>query len=73
MLLLNSKLEVTVKDEIKKLSLPDDVNHILENCKSLIIPKTKEELYDLSLGGAGNDVLSLATKLKTWVKFAKRL
>ena len=54
-----------MKEEIKKLSLPYDVNHILENCKSLIIPRTKEELYELSLGGAGNDVFELSYEIES--------
>jgi len=45
-----------MKAEIEKLSLPDYVNDILENCKSLTIPKTKEELYKLSFGNEENDV-----------------
>ena len=51
----NGELEVTLKTDIMKLNLPDYVNEILENCKSLTIPKTKGELYELSFGNAGND------------------
>jgi len=47
--------EAIVNNGIKKLNLPDYANEILENCKNLIIPRTKKELYDLSFGSAGND------------------
>ena len=64
MLLLNSKLEVIVKEEIKKLSLPEEIAQILENCKSLTIPRTKEELYSLSFGSAGNDVFQVSYEVE---------
>ena len=63
-MLLQSKLEVTVKEEIKKFSLPDDVIQILENCKSLTVPRTREELYDLSFGNAANDVFKVSYEVE---------
>ena len=53
-----------MKEEIKKLSLPEEIAQILENCKSLTIPRTKEELYSLSFGSAGNDVFQVSYEVE---------
>jgi len=57
------ELEVNVKEKVKKLNLPDYVNEILENCRSLTLPKTKAELYELSFGNAGNDVFEVSYEI----------
>jgi hypothetical protein len=44
-----------LRKELEKLNLPDELKEILEKCKSLILPRTKSELYELSFGSAGND------------------
>jgi hypothetical protein len=49
------ELEDKLKRDIKKFNLPDYMNEILENCKSLTIPKSKGELCELSFGNAEND------------------
>nr|MBP8640284.1 DUF4914 family protein [Oscillospiraceae bacterium] len=53
-----------MKENIKKFSLPDDVIKILENCKSLTIPKTRGELYDLSFGNTGADVFQVSYEIE---------
>lgn len=54
------ELEVTVKKELMRLNLPEGVRGILENCKSLTIPASKNALYDLSLGNPNNDFFEVA-------------
>lgn len=49
------ELEDNLRRDIQKLKLPGYVSDILENCKSLTIPRTKGELFELSFGNAGND------------------
>ncbi len=49
-----------MKKEIRKFNLPEYAADILENCKSLTVPKTKKELYELSFGSDGNDFFQVA-------------
>lgn len=43
-----------MKKELEKLNLPEYIIDILENAKSVTIPKTRLELIDLSMGSIGN-------------------
>jgi len=36
--------------ELKKISLPDDINKLLENCKSVMIPKSRADIASVALG-----------------------
>ena len=45
----------TTSEKWKSMVLPSDLAEILEQAKSVIIPKSKEELIELSLGNAGAD------------------
>ena len=49
-----------MKEEIKKFNLPEYVDDILANCRSLTIPRTKGELYELSMGAPGNDFFQVS-------------
>ncbi|MDR1130794.1 MAG: DUF4914 family protein [Oscillospiraceae bacterium] len=53
-----------MKKELKKLNLPAYLNEILENCKDLILPRTKSALYELSFGRAGNDLFEVRYALE---------
>ena len=44
-----------MKEQLKKYNLPEEVAAIVNNCKSLIIPKSREELLELSFGGEKTD------------------
>ncbi len=36
---------------LKKKKLPDQVADVLDNCPSLIVPKTREEIFSMAMGG----------------------
>ena len=44
-----------MKEQLKKYNLPEEVAAIVNNCKSLIIPKSREELLELAFGGEKTD------------------
>jgi len=45
--------------ELSKFSFTKDIADIIENCKKVIIPKTRPELVELALGGEGADVFTV--------------
>ena len=45
------------KEIIKKMVLPPHVKEIIEGGAEIIIPDTKEHLFDLALGGKDNMTL----------------
>lgn len=48
-----------MNDLLKKVTLPADVAAALEACSSITIPKTRHELYELSLGAPGVDTFDV--------------
>lgn len=46
--------------DLKKFNFTKEILNILENCKSVIIPKTREELLELSLGAPGNNYFDVS-------------
>ncbi len=57
-------MEAIVRKELEKLRLPAYLNDILNNCKSLTLPKTKAELYTLSFGAPENDIFDVCYAVK---------
>ena len=45
--------------ELSKFSFTKDISDILDNCKKVIIPKSRPELVELALGGEGADVFTI--------------
>ena len=52
------------KEIIKKMVLPPHVKEIIEGGAEIIIPDTKEHLFDLALGGKDNMTLILMLTAK---------
>lgn len=46
--------------QIEKLHLPGYIREMLEDCKSLTLPRTRQELYALSFGGGESDVFEVS-------------
>lgn len=44
-----------MKSELKKLNLPDYILDIVQNAKDVVIPKTREELFNLAFGNTQKD------------------
>lgn len=51
---------VLVESPFLTKNLPPEVRDILENCPNFIVPRSNEELVELSLGGAANDYFEVA-------------
>lgn len=48
--------EDNVREIIERIKVPADLAEALANCKDIIVPHTKEELYELCFGTSGSDV-----------------
>lgn len=48
-----------MNDLLAKVKLPDDVAAALKACANITIPRTRKELYDLTLGPEGGDVFDV--------------
>lgn len=53
-----------MKEYLSKLNLPDYVVDILLNAKSVTIPKTRKELFTLSMGGSENTFFNVEYDVK---------
>ena len=51
-----------MRSELKRFILEDDVRDVLENCLSITLPKSKNEIYNLCF--AGKDVYDVAFEVK---------
>ncbi len=53
-------MSYSIDDLAKKLVLPDCVQDILTNCRSLKVPETREEIFAMAMGNQPNDTYDVA-------------
>ncbi len=48
------------RDIIKTMKIPEELNRIIDSCENIIIPRSREHLFQLALGGTENKYFEVA-------------